>query len=383
MKINRNELRYRELAKKWLDGTITPEEQKEFAAWYNSGQDQPIEIPAGFAISEGVQSERLLAKIKATAGIETKSARIVPLYWRYVAAAVAVLLFTFIGSELLKPAKKQLLVSKINNGRYKNDIAPASNKVILTLANGQQVIIGRQNGILARQGKTQISQTADGKIVYNSSAATENTFNMISVPKGARQLVVLPDGSRAWLNAQSSLRYPVSFNGTERKVELTGEAYFEVAFNGKQPFKVQTSRAMIEDLGTHFDVMDYKNEDEQKTTLFEGAVRVDADRINKVMAPGQQASVTGRKIIINNNADLEGVLAWKNNEFEFDDADLQSIMRQLERWYDIQVNYEKIPLTHFSGTISRSSNLSAVLNMLELTGGIKFEISGDTISVLK
>jgi len=390
MEPDQNEQRYQELAAKWLDKTITSEEEQEFANWYNSGQDKPLNIPESFVKDQETHRNRIFTKIKAAAGIEEPRSRIIPLYWRSVAAAVAILFVAIGGYIYFHQPQKTLLVARIKNGRYKNDVAPAKNKVILTLANGKQIVLdSTKNGVLANQGITAIKKT-NGQLVYavansgTASSGPEIMYNNITVPKGARLSLILPDGSKVWLNAQSSLRFPAAFSGPERKVELQGEAYFEVAVNKAKPFKVQVGAAVIQDLGTHFNVMGYGNESAVKATLLEGSVKVTSNNDVRTLVPGEQAIISGtKKINVINDVDPGGVVAWKNNEFQFDNDDLQSVMRQLERWYEVDVDYQRIPKTHFSGEISRNVNLSAVLNMLELTGKIKFEIDGKTLRVLK
>lgn len=314
--------------------------------------------------------------------------------WKY--AAIIAFFFTagllfYIGYD----KQKQPVVALKINQHYEDDVLPGGDKARLELADGSVLILEKvNNGSLQQQGGTQIVKQ-DGQLVYNAAQGNhsdEISYNKISTPKGGQYQVILPDGSKVWLNAGSSLRFPTAFIGNERQVELTGEAYFEVAKltipspsgggHKMVPFKVQTNDVNIEVLGTHFNVMAYANEKSVNTTLLEGSVRVSqlTTHNSQLLTPGQQAKVNGSIQLV--NVDTEEVVAWKNNLFQFNGADIQTVMGQIERWYDVEVDYEgKMPSKHFTGIISRNINVSKVLGMLELTGGVKFEIKGKKISV--
>jgi ferric-dicitrate binding protein FerR (iron transport regulator) len=194
---------------------------------------------------------------------------------------------------------------------------------------------------------------------------------------------MLSDGSKVWLNAASSLRFPASFAGKERKVELLGEAYFEVAKNAAMPFKVKVNGMEVEVLGTHFNINSYENESTVRTTLLEGSVKINNNNSSSLLKPGQQAQVNkAGEIKIINNVDVEEAIAWKEGKFQFDRADIHDIMRQLARWYDVDVEYKGSVSSHFGGTISRDVNLSQVLNMLHLTGEVKFQIEDRKVIVM-
>ena len=227
-------------------------------------------------------------------------------------------------------------------------------------------------------------------MIYNSSNADQNTvsYNILSTPYGGQYQVTLPDGTIVWLNSASNLRYPTSFTGHERRVEITGEAYFEVAKNARQPFKVKINLSNgegseVEVLGTHFNINAYDDETTIRTTLFEGSVKINQSTGTTQIKPGQQLQ-TGKtgQIKIINNADLEETIAWKEGRFQFGNADINCIMRQLARWYDIDVKYEGNISRHFSGIIPRNVNLLKVLNMLELTGEVNFKVEGKKVIVI-
>jgi transmembrane sensor len=279
----------------------------------------------------------------------------------------------------------------------KNDILPGNNKAILTLANGSKISLDdAEYGLLASEGNTVITKTENGEIVYEKNAIEKNKgisnhalTNTIQTPKGGKYQVRLPDGSKVWLNSASTLSYPTAFTGTERKVKLKGEAYFEIASNKKIPFRVESDGQIVEVLGTHFNINSYDDEDFTKTTLLEGSVKVilnsNSDLLGKtrMLKPGEQsltnASQSGIRI---ENADTEKAVAWKNGYFKFKNTPIQQIMREVERWYDVELVYEgKMPTDEFTGYISNEVNISAVLNILEQSGGVKFSVKGKKIKV--
>jgi ferric-dicitrate binding protein FerR (iron transport regulator) len=223
--------------------------------------------------------------------------------------------------------------------------------------------------------------------VYNAidkSVSDNSALNTITTPRGGQYQVVLPDGSKVWLNAASSIEFPTSFTGNTRNVSITGEAYFEVAKNAAKPFLVKTNRAVIEVLGTHFNVMAYDDEAEMKTTLLEGAVKVKSGSTSNYLRHGQQAvlNATGQTRVLD-DVDVDDATAWKNGIFQFNDAGIEVIMRQASRWYDVNVSYEgQIPVKQFTGRISRKVKASELLNMLAYTG-VKFRIEGKNIIVTK
>jgi hypothetical protein len=283
----------------------------------------------------------------------------------------------------------------LNNqsGRYKNDVAPGGDKAILILGDGSQVILDNtKNGTIGQQGNAKVLKIDAGKLAYNMQSGGKDIpkvipFNTVSTPRGGQFQIELPDGSTVWLNATSSLRFPTAFiKGKERKVELTGEAYFEVTKNETMPFKVIVNKMEVQVLGTHFNVMAYSNEHEIKTTLLEGSVKINST-VNKksiVIKPGQQASLdnTNSEINVSQNIDVDLVVAWKNGFTAFKSADISTIMRQVERWYDVDVNYQGVvPERTFTGKISRNANLSELLRLLEVSK-IHFTIDGRKITVL-
>lgn len=321
--------------------------------------------------------------------------------WQMVAAAVIFIAVSVAISFYINRDVNQRLKDELS----KNDILPGGNHAILTLSNGEKITLANAaNGKLAEQAGVTITKTADGQLVYdaletkdvvlNDVAELEGKYNTIETPAGGEYQVNLPDGTKVWLNAASSLKFPASFSKKgKRKVELKGEAYFEVAHLNKQPFVVKTDRQEVEVLGTHFNVNCYENEPFTKTTLLEGRVRVTAlsavnqsktrELKNEIMLrPGEESLLTQSQIMVK-NADLETVMAWKNGSFIFKDESLYSIMRKIERWYGLEVVYKgDFTGRTFEGSISRFKNVSELLRKFEFTRNIHFKIEGRRITVM-
>lgn len=275
--------------------------------------------------------------------------------------------------------------------------APDKNLAMITLDDGSKVYLdSAKNGELVKQGDVKIVKNADGSIEYSSGPSTgsgsvgsrELVYNTLSNPKGSlAYTMTLSDGSKVWLNAGSSITYPVLFIGNERKVSVTGEAYFEVTRNAAKPFYVSMDELKVEVLGTHFNVNAFDDESEIKVTLLEGSVKVTATNqanSSKTIRPGQQAVFTqNNPLETRNSVNLEEVLAWKNNRFYFDNADIKTILLQLSRWYNVEVEYKEQVSVHLTGIISRNVNATDVFRMLEQTGAIHLSIEGNKIIVRK
>lgn len=315
-----------------------------------------------------------------------KSVRIIGIRWRKYAAAIIVLLALSIAYLFVRPIKS---ASSQQNLSVIQDIpAPTGSKAVLTLSNGSKIILDSMHqSSLGKQGNAIITKQSDGEIIYAKVANENNldvTYNTLSTGKGGQTEVLLADGSKVWLNAASSIKYPTSFNGNERRVEIEGEAYFEISHNKRMPFIVQIPGTAIKVLGTHFNVMAYEDEATSRTTLLEGSVKITkADEV-VYLKPGQQGQVhEGERIELFKDVDTSEVMAWKNGEFQFNIESLESVMKQLERWYDIDVFYEgEKPAIRLSGSISRHVNLSNVLKLLELNG-VHFRLEGRKITILK
>ena len=313
-------------------------------------------------------------------------------YW--YAAAVVLLLIGLGGSRLWERKDKKEIVAR---QAERPDVLPGKHAAVLTLAGGQQVLLdSAATDTISRQGNTAIinqkgrlaftgrqvpgEATVGGNAVAGSAALVYNT---LTTNPGNQYQLVLPDGTRVWLNAASSIRFPASFGGKERKVEVTGEAYFEVAANANQPFFVQHDSLTVKVLGTSFNINTYSNETTVATTLVEGAVRVDYGSKSQVLRPGQQARTGGDgHITIMDAINTDEVVAWKDDFFYFRSADIGSIMRQLARWYDVRIAYGQGKIEErFYARIPRNARLSEVLDALALTGKVHFAIEGRTVNV--
>jgi transmembrane sensor len=388
MKGRNAEDRYRELATKWLNHTITPDEQEEFAAWYNAGQDAPVDMPSTFAENEDLLRERILNKVNQVIK-KNNNRRIIPPLWLSVAAGLLLLAGISIFYHLLiHPTKLHAFAHQKNH--IKNDVAPGGNKAILTLSNGATINLNDvKNGVLANQGQTLLKKNKNGQLIYEAPGSklkvkdASAVYNTITIPKGGQFQIVLSDGSKVWLNAASSITFPAAFSKTERRVTITGEVYFEVAKNKHLPFRVVAGKQTVEVLGTHFNINAYDDESTIKTTLIEGSVKVSADNQTAILKPDEQSAIlnNGTDKISINAVDTDDVLAWKNGNFQFEKAEIPMILREAARWYNVDVKYEgQLPQRRFTGSISRNVNLSQLLNMLKYTG-INFKIEGKTIIV--
>jgi transmembrane sensor len=273
------------------------------------------------------------------------------------------------------------------------DLQPGGNKATLTLADGSVIVLdSTRHGKIANQQNIVIKADEDGKIVYDEAGdetlpdspapAKTVAMNMLATPRGGQYQLVLPDGTKVWLNAASSLKYPAAFTGDERRVELTGEAYFEVSKDPSKPFYVKTASQTVAVLGTHFNINSYADETATKTTLLEGSVKVTGNNGQSVkIKPGEQAVNIASAISIKENVDTDEAVAWKNGKFMFRNTDLQTIMRQLSRWYDVDVEYQgTMAQKHYMGRISRNVPVSQIFEILK-TSGLNFTINGRKIIV--
>ena len=390
-----------------MQGTIDPAGEQQLEAWlsaqpaesrkfYESLTDQAsIEsaLASFYSIDEETALQDLLNRIQKDSH-ETGSPAIIteiPVrkrWFRYAAAAaVGILIVGIAATFWLTSRTGQQQPDTSRTARYNSDALPGSDKAILQLEDGRSILLDTASGVLAKQGETDIRKNEDGVLSYDPGKAGADTamvYNKIITPRGGQYQVTLPDGSKVWLNAASSLRFPVAFKGRERVVELTGEAYFDVAQQANKPFKVQVGGSnepmLVEVLGTDFNIQAYEEEPVRAATLVNGKVRVSTGNEQVILNPGQQARLKD-KAIQTVSADLEAVLAWKNGIFYLQDANIQTIMRQLSRWYDVEVVYEGNITQQFVGKIPRTMNLSDVLKVLESTGWVHFKFEGKTVTV--
>jgi len=296
--------------------------------------------------------------------------------WGWVAASVILVMAA--GAYFWKANEKDMPQPVVSVSAA--DIAPGRDGAILTLADGTQVVLDSLgNGVVANQNGAQVVLKSR-QLSYSPTGETtgEASYNTITTPKGRQFQIQLPDGTMAWLNSASSIRFPIAFSGKERIVHITGEVYFEVAKHPGMPFKALINEtSSVEVLGTHFNVNAYLNENSINTTLLEGAVRVSYSGKTQSLLSGQQARLSNENIIIDKSPDLEQVMGWKKGLFIFNDDDVYTVMRQLERWYDIDVRFENdIPKKQFNGKVQRNLQLSQILKVLEGVG-IQFRMEGE------
>lgn len=305
------------------------------------------------------------------------------LYMRRWWVAASVLLLFCAGGYLL------FLTRESNNPDIvetviQPDIKAGKSGAILTLADGRQVVLDSMgNGLVAQQNGAKAIMR-NGKLVYDAqqSGTTEIVYNTMSTPKGRQFHVTLPDGTRVWLNASSSVRYPTVFSGKDREVDITGEVYFEIEKDASKPFFVRVNNATaVEVLGTSFNVNAYTNEETVNTTLIDGKVKVLSSSKAEVLLPGKQAQVQQNNIRIV-NADVDRVLAWKNGFFDFEGISVAEILRQLERWYDIEVVYpNSIPNVVLTGQVTRDVSLQGLLRGLDALG-LRTKLEGRKLIIL-
>ena len=390
------------LADRYFSNLCTEEEKRELMTWANAASESELEeiLYHSWSNNEGelampeAMSARILASLfskNEDTEEELVEEESPSRFWgvRYsmvatITVLVAVGLFAWFQYRTAgtRTEKRIVQVKEFE----KNDVLPGGDKAVLTLDDGSQVVLDNsKNGTLSEEGDTKVVKPENGQLVYEAAkvAIAKPMYNTLSTPKGGQYQLTLSDGTKVWLNAASSLRFPLVFAGNERKVEMTGEIYFEVAKNANKPFKVISNGQEVEVLGTHFNVMAYPNEKAIKTTLVEGSVKVSKDNRSTILQPGQQAKVGFNNGIFRtiNDVSLEEELAWKDGNFQFNNASLDVIMRQIERWYDVDIEYVgKVPDEHFTGKLPRNTNLSNVLKILSMSE-IQFKIEGKKIII--
>lgn len=371
-----------DLLDRYLQGQTTSEEEEKLNLWYH----QEVGL-SDWSPEKNTEEIAGLLKQRIDAGIDQEDMPKRNNWLRYISAAAAILIVSSISFYffIINPPSGLTTVQLSQTA----DISPGSNKAVLTLADGTKIsLTDVENGELATQSGILITKNTSGQLVYTiKETATANVnstvpYNTISTPNGGQYQINLPDGTRVWLNSSSSLKFPVNFATLkERKVDLVGEAYFEVKSDKKKPFRVKSEQQTVEVFGTHFNVMAYPNEKILETTLLEGKVSVKTESIEKFIIPGEQSQLRNGSIKVMKLADPEAIVAWKNNLFQFENTDIDKVLRQIERWYDVEVNYVGArPDVYFTGVIPRDVKVSRILMALEQACGVKFEIEGRTIT---
>ena len=372
-----------ELYEKYQSGNCTPEEIDQLGAYRDNFELKDLPWIEGMGNKVEVKLD-ILYNINHHINAPKKS------YKRYWLAAAAILvvalgLIWVTGYNVRNTSTELVQNSSVG---VKNPVLPGNNKATLTLADGSHIdLTDSKKGLISKQGSVAVGKSGEGEIVYDAKRgevrSTAALYNIITTPRGGQYQVVLSDGTKVWLNAASSIKFPTVFTGHERKVELAGEAYFEVAKNKDMPFKIAVEHMSIEVLGTHFNVDAYKDEGVVKTTLLEGAVKLVTGDHQAYLKPGQQATLNQQQSFNISSVNTEEAVAWKNGYFIFNNENIQSIMRKISRWYDVEVVYNgKVDERDFGGTVSRFDSVADVLKSLELTGTVHFKMEGRRIIVM-
>lgn len=377
---------YNALYEKYLSGKCTREEQQAIEYYQDN-----LDLDSHEWNSDQMGDPDLLKETIHTRLIisiaKQKRRRLLSVRTWYAAAATIILILSS-GLYFNNLRKKAPVLTKTETPRFKNDVLPGDNRAVLTLDDGSQINLDdAQNGVLASEDNTDIRKTGSGQLEYSAGDKLIQTvkYNTLSTPMGGQYQLSLPDGSKVWLNSGSSIRFPTAFIGKERVIELKGEAYFDIKENRKIPFIVRTNNSMdIKVLGTQFNVMAYDDEKSINTTLLEGSVQILKESGTAFLEPGQAAILnkgTGKIKVA--EADIDEAVAWKNGYFIFSNENIESIMRKVSRWYNIEVDYQgNLSNKDFVGTISRDKNISELLKMLELTGAIHFKVDGRRVTVM-
>lgn len=379
------EAEFKNLLGKYLEGNCTKEELIALETWYIKEGNKDHIQDQGLNEAKEVIWNRLVARSGTQLSEVQKQSKERSLYWKLgIASSILIVLTAGFYSYRAYRTSQTLKTSSV---RAEN-ILPGGNKAILTLSNGTKVVLDEtHNGQLAKNSGIQIVKLSDGQLLYkmsdrkNSMGSTE--YNTIETPLGGQYQIILEDNTKVWLNAGSSLKYPVVFNAKRREVELTGEGYFEVSKDKQRRFLVKTETEQVEVFGTHFNINAYKNEHLVKTTLLEGSVKVSKKGTegSAFLEPGQQSEFSKGKFQII-HVDAEEAIAWKNGYFVFDNDDLKTALRKVARWYSVDIDYkEELGDVQIGGSVSKFSDVNKVLSVLHLTTGLNFKIEGRRLIV--
>ncbi len=378
----------------YMNGDASAEELEEFFALASLQDNKVLEellleswqkYRKEEAIIPASNAEQILREILVSRqALPAKHSNYVIKWWRVAAAAILLLAISSTSYFFIFNRRSESSITK-TSGRFNNDAVPGKIQATLTLSDGSQLVLDSlPDGTVTMQGDTKISNRG-GQISYTAGNKQVTTdYNTLSTARGqVFHSLELSDGTKVWLNAASSIRFPVVFTGKERKVSITGEVYFEVVKRPKQPFIVDAQGTDITVLGTHFNVNLYEDEPVATTTLFEGAVRVSHLDKKALLHPGQQAILgkTG-KLAVSEAKDAEQAIAWKNNIFSFESTDIKTVMRQVARWYDLDIVYNGNVSQKITGEIPRSASAVTLFKVLELTGGVHFSLNGKKVEVM-
>ena len=382
------ETQYFNLCEKYLKGLCSPEEENMLDTYQKENGLLNLTLSA-----DEVQRLREKLSIRLNQSIRTQKGKkfnIAWLNWKIVAPIAAMLLLTiYLAVHLFQSDKQKLVLSaKVKALNEVQDIVAGSANAVLTLSTGESIKLdGSKNGLINTGNSTSISKSGNGLVVSANKKGNlpkNELLNKITIPRGGKYNIMLPDGTRVWLNSSSSLSFPNTFEGADRKVVLTGEAYFEVARNKQKPFKVNVaSKQEVEVLGTHFNISAFEEDQNITTTLLEGSVKVNTSKFQTLIKPGEMAvnNLKTKPRIV--QADLDEVMAWKNDMFIFNNENITSIMKKISRWYDVDVTYEgDMTALNFEGNYSRSKGLKSLLKNISLTDKVRFVIVERRITVI-
>lgn len=349
--------------------------------------ERQLAILSDIAEVEDKETEVIFENITRRLSFTETTSKIKRLWW--LSTAAAILFAGLFAIQQFKSTEVKPLKSPYAENKTKPLILPGGNRAILTLANGKTISLSNaSDGKLAQEGHIGVTKTKDGQLVYSARNGGPHgedvaSLNVITIPRGGTYNLVLSDGTRIWLNSGSSLTFPSSFTESERRVKLSGEAYFEVAHNGK-PFKVITATQTVKVLGTHFNIEAYQDEEAVKTTLLEGSVQVTNKNEKILLAPGQMSVNRETEHFQVKKANITEVMAWKDGLFIFDNESIAEVMRKAARWYDVEVHFQdKVDQKRLFGTVSRYKNIEELLDNIALAGKIKYKIEGRRIIFMK
>jgi len=373
------------LYERYISGIATPEEIASLLNYTDKFDIADFSDDVPIPGQEGIK-QRIFGNIEAR---KTRLRSVRPTRWIAWTVAASLVLGILCETYISRKHADSPIPATVVSRKPGNNIQPGTNKAILILGNGEQIdLYSTGNGRIAQAGKLTIEKVKDGQLVYAPGNAAGQpssavAFNTLLIPKGGQYEVTLPDGTLVWLNAASSLKYPTAFTGSERHVEMTGEAYFEVARNTVMPFTVSTGKSTVKVLGTHFNVSAYDDDPADKTALLEGAVVVGKGEKKVLLAPGQQAVVDhDAGAIAVRTINVDDAVAWKNGYFSFRKEDLRTALRKIARWYNVDVEYQgKETNKLLGGTVSRTQTIEEILSYLELTGIAHFTIKERRIIV--
>jgi transmembrane sensor len=410
---------------KHLQETITAEESQTLEQWIAASDENRSKfnrITNGDTLREDLvlfieSDQRIRQSVYAKLPEVQDALTVTPKrsWMRWASVAAAVLAIAFASIWLLRSKETATTNGTEKQVPVATTIPAGGNKATLTLADGTIIDLDKAgNGTIATEGKTKVNKKEDGQLEYKSATGTRQsviTYNLLSTPRGGQYQLILPDGSKVWLNAASSIRYPTEFSGSERRVEVTGETYFEIVRNTEKPFRVTVMPPSggagrggeIEVVGTHFNINAYGDEQPIVTTLLEGKIKISpveivsslsgsrsinnhpssTVRTYNTLVPGDEAQISGNaKVTIRKNVDTESAVAWMKGFFDFHNANIKTVMSQVSRWYNVDVQYKgTIPAQTFEGNIDRNIPLNELLTLLQQMGPTKFTIEGRTVKV--